>query len=141
MILFIRNVFVRDFWLKFFSFILAVLIWEVVSLAINRDVAPNTVLNNHPLPERTYFGVPIKVVFAAQDVRNVRIDPTTVQISVRGEQKVLEALQPQDIRAEIDLTGIQGRAFRKRVDVTLPEGVVKVQVVPGDVEVILPQQP
>ena len=71
----------------------------------------------------------------------VRIDPTAIQITVRGEGKVLEALQSRDIRAEIDLTGIQGRAFRKRVDITLPEGIVKVQVVPADVEVILPQQP
>jgi len=141
MILFMRHLLFRDFWLKLFSLILAVLIWKIVSLAISRDVTPSTVLTNNPLPERTYYGVPIKVVFAAQDVRNVRIDPTAVQITVRGEERVLQALQPRDIRAELDLTGIQGRAFRKQVDVSLPAGVIKVQVIPSDVEVILPQQP
>ena len=137
----VRYLLFRDFWLKFFSLVLAVLIWNIVSLAIRRDVTPANVLTNNPMPERTYFGVPLKVVFGAQDVRTVRIDPTAVQITVRGEEGVLEALQPRDIRAEVDLTGIQGRAFRKRVDVTLPAGVTKVQVVPGDVEVIFPQQP
>jgi YbbR domain-containing protein len=141
MIVFIRRLLFRDFWLKLFSLILAVLTWTIVSLAITRDAGPTTVLTNNPLPERTYYNIPIKVVFAAQDVRSVRIDPTAIQITVRGEGKVLEALQSRDIRAEIDLTGIQGRAFRKRVDITLPEGIVKVQVVPADVEVILPQQP
>jgi YbbR domain-containing protein len=141
MIGFLRHHLFRDFWLKLLSLALAVLTWKIVSLAIHRDVSAAAVLSNEALPEQTYYNVPVTVVFAATDVRAVRVSPAQVQITVRGESRLLRALQPRDIHAEVDLAGIRARALHKQLDVTTPPGITVVQIVPDNVEVIIPDQP
>jgi hypothetical protein len=138
MILFFRNLIYRDFWLKLFSLALATLIWLMVWYGTGKGVSPLAALTNRT-PEQNYYNVPVLVRLPAADVRYVKVDPSEVQVSVRGEPNLLRDVQPRDIRAEVDLSGIESaRGLRKRIEVTTPPGIVFVRVIPDEVEVIIP---
>lgn len=136
---FLRQLIIHDFWLKLFSLALAVVTWFTVSYAIQRRSTPagNITLNTYQL---TFYKVPVVVLSSASDVHDFRVDPREVQVTVQGEPAVLEKLQSNEIRATVDLTGIEGPAdLRKRIDVSTPSGVTYVRVFPPDVKVIFPR--
>jgi YbbR domain-containing protein len=138
MISFLRELFLKDFWLKLTSFVVAVLIWFTVAFAIRHEVSPvgNLTLTAQQM---TFFNVPVVVLSAASDVHDFRVDPKTVTVTVQGEPRFLDRIETKDIRAMIDLTGIEaGKDLRKRIAVSTPAGVTHVRVTPEDVKVILP---
>jgi YbbR domain-containing protein len=134
----LRNLFFHDFWLKLFSLVLALAIWGVVSLAIQREVPPT----DNPiaiLEEHTFTGVPVLVVSTAQDVRSFKVEPAEVEVTVRGDSKLLQSLKSSEIRALVDLTGIESaHSLRKRIEVSTPTGVSHARVFPEEVNVIVP---
>jgi hypothetical protein len=70
------------------------------------------------------------------------VNPAQVQVTVRGDAKSLHDLLPRDIRALVDLTGIEAaRGLMKRIEVTTPAGITFVKVVPDEVEVNVPPKP
>ena len=148
MIATLRNIFFRDFWLKLFSLVLAILIWMTVWLfAIRKDVSPAAALSNAHLDERTFYNIPVLVMSAAADVRDFKVSPGEVAIKVRGESKKLQELekklrddpQAKDIRALVDLTGIESaRGLRKKIVVTTPADITFEQADPDEVEIIVP---
>ena len=133
MIAFFRNLFLHDFWLKLFSLGLAVLIWFTVHFASQREVSPVTFSAN----ERKFVNLPVMVVFAAEDVRTFKVNPSQVDVTVQGDVKLLKNLQGKDFRVMVDLTGIEAAHLRKRVEVTPPPGVVHAHASPPEVEVII----
>jgi len=139
MITFLRELVFKDFWLKLFSFALAILIWLTVTFAIHKEGMPPIPLAA-PVVDRTLFNLPVLVVSAAADVRQFRVRPNEVEVTVQGDSKTLDTLQSRDIRAMVDLTGIEaaGGNLRKRIEVSTPPGVTHVKVVPADVEVVFP---
>jgi len=140
MIEFIRNLIFRDFWLKLLSLVFAIFIWLSVSkVFLKRDVtSPLAAFGSHAA-ERTYFNVPVMVVFPAADIRAVLVEPSEIQVTIRGDPASIDKLKPQDVHAQVDLTGIESaRALRKRVEVTVPTGVTAVRIFPDEVEVIIP---
>lgn len=138
MIGFLRHLLLHDFWLKLFSFALAVLLWLVVSFAIQRNV-PATGLNLMPPQKRLFSGLPVVIMSSAQDVRSFKVDPKEVEVTVQGEAGTLNALTPKDIHALVDLTGIEAaHDLRARIEVTTPAGVTHVKVQPDQVQVIFP---
>ncbi|HLP77940.1 MAG TPA: CdaR family protein [Candidatus Paceibacterota bacterium] len=139
MIDFLRNLIFRDFWLKFLSFVFAVLIWLTVwKVFLSKEVSPMAAFGSRQT-EQSYYGVPVLVIFPAADIRNVIVDPGEVQVTVQGDSKVLQNLKPTDIHAQVDLTGIEStRGMRKRIVVQLPTGVIYTRVVPDEVEVVIP---
>jgi YbbR domain-containing protein len=140
MIAFLRTLLLHDFWLKLFSLVLAILIWVTVSFAIHKEVPPATALTNANSDEQTYYNIPVYLMTTAADVRDFKVSPSVVAVKVRGEARRLRDLQADEIRALIDLTGIEAapRGLAKRIKVTTPAGITFVQVVPDEVEVIVP---
>jgi YbbR domain-containing protein len=140
MIEFIRNLIVRDFWLKLLSLVFAVFIWLAVSkVVLKREVGSPLAAFGAQVVEQTYVNVPIMVIFPAAEIRNVNLNPTEVRVSVRGSPDAMQRLRPQDIHAQVDLTGIESaRALRKRIEISLPSGITYTRVVPDEVEVFLP---
>ncbi|MFO1488789.1 MAG: hypothetical protein U1F65_09950 [Verrucomicrobiota bacterium] len=144
----VRNLFFRDFWLKLFSVVLAVLIWLTVWLfAIRKEVSPTTALNNARLVESTFYNIPVLVMSGATDVRSFKVSPSTVTIKVRGEAKKIQELEnklrddpeARDIRALVDLTGIGSvEGLRKRIAVTTPADITFELAEPDQVEIIDP---
>ena len=138
MIKFLRHVVVDDFWLKLFSLVLAVLFWLTVSFAIQqKEVAPSPA-PSLTLAVHTFFNLPVVVMSSAADVRNFRVSPSAVEVTVQGDAKAVESLQSKDIRPIVDLTGIEAANALKRIEVSTPAGVTHVRVVPEQVQVVVP---
>jgi hypothetical protein len=138
MITFLRDLIFHDFWLKLFSLTLAVLIWLTVTFAIHRDAAPVPGLGLD-IRERKYIDLPVVVMSSAEDVRNFKVSPNAVRVTVQGDVKTLENLRSQDIHVIVDLTGIEAaRGLRKRIEISTPAGITHVLVEPQEVEILYP---
>ena len=93
------------------------------------------------VPEKTFDNIPVLVMSTAADVRSFKVSPSQVAVIVRGEGKLLQDLEARDIRALVDLTGIEGaRSLHKQIEVTTPRGVTVVQAIPDEVDVIVPSR-
>lgn len=140
MILFLRDLISKDFWLKLFSLALAVLIWFTISFAIQQQVSPATPLGLN-VKERTFYNLPVVVMSSAEDVRSFKVSPNEVEVTVQGDARVLQRLQSNQIRAIVDLTGIESaRDLRKRIEVSTPPGVTHVRVNPPEVQAVTPSK-
>jgi YbbR domain-containing protein len=141
MIAFLRNLFFGDLALKLFSLVIALLIWLVVDVAIRRQVSPTDSLKLLHV-ERTLTHLPVVVMSSAEDVRSFQVDPKEVDVTVRGDPKVVQDLRSQDIRVIVDLTGIEAaHELAKRIEVSTPAGVTFSRVVPDQVKVVFPAKP
>ncbi len=130
MIAFLRNLLLEDFWLKLFSLALAALIWFTVTFVSQKEVRTDT---------RVFLSLPVSVVSSADDVRNFKVNPDEVEVTVQGDVEILQNLQSKDIRAMVDLTGVAAaHELRKRVEVSVPAGVTFLHVAPEEVQVIFP---
>ena len=140
MIRLLRHLLLQDLWAKLFCLAVAVLIWKFVAPAVNREIPPPTIFADRAAEQQTYFNIPVLVMSSAADVRSFRVDPSEVEVTVQGETNLLRALQARDIRALVDLTGIESapRGMKKRIEVTTPAGITFVRVVPPEVDVIVP---
>ncbi len=140
MIAFFRQLVLHDFWLKLFSLALAVLVWITVSFAIRHQGSPVNSLGL-TMKERPFFNLPVVILSSAEDVRNFKVSPNEVAVTVQGDAKVVDQLQSKDIRALVDLTGVESaRDLRKRIEISTPPGVTHVHVTPPDVRVVFPSK-
>jgi hypothetical protein len=132
MIAFLRNLLLEDFWLKLFSLALAALIWFTVTFVSQKEVRTDT---------RVFLSLPVSVLSSADDVRNFKVNPDEVEVTVQADVETLQNLQSKDIRAMVDLTGVAAaHELRKRVEVSLPAGVTYLHVAPEEVQVIFPPE-
>ncbi len=139
MIAFLRDLVLKDFWLKLFSLGLAVLIWFTISLAIRNDVSPMSSLALAPSQQMVIPDLPVVIMSSASDVRSFKVNPKEVEVTVQGDPRALQKLQPKDIHVLVDLTGIEAaHDLRKRLEVSTPAGVTHVRVSPEEVQVIFP---
>lgn len=137
MIGFLRNLVTRDLGLKLFALALAVLIWATVQFAIQRGITGNLEAANQIF--HTFPNLPVIKMSAAADPRVFGIQPPEVEVTVRGDPRLMERLTARDIRVTVDLTELgDARALRKHVDVATPPGVTLVRVTPEYVNVIVP---
>ena len=138
MITFLRDLVLRDFWLKLFSLGLAILIWVTVSLAIWKEISP-PLAPSVTAEERPFYHVPVLIVSSAADVRNFKVSPGEVDVTVKGETEIVRKLEANEIRAWVDLTGIESASkLRKRIDISTPPGVSLERVSPEEVQVLEP---
>jgi YbbR domain-containing protein len=139
MLTFLWELVTRDFWLKLLSLALAVLIWIVINFAIQREGTPVSSALRYTTAERTFYNLPVVVLSSAEDVRDFKVSPNEVTVTVQGEPKVFDKLQSKDIRVLVDLTGIATANYlMKRVEVSTPSGVTQVKVEPEQVRIIIP---
>jgi YbbR domain-containing protein len=141
MIPFVRKLIAEDFWLKLFSFVLAVLTWFTVNSMANQKegLSGGPLALGSGLRQKDFTRLPVVILSSAQDVRSFRVSPSEVDVTIQGEPNVLKATEAKDIRVLVDLTGIgAAHDLRKRIEVSIPAGVTLVRVVPEDVQVIFP---
>jgi hypothetical protein len=136
----LRNLVVHDFWLKLFSLGLAFLIWYIVRpAAYKNEASPVAALVNAAAPEQIFPTVPVIIMSTAADVHDFKVSPNQVSVTVSGDARRLSEIHANDIRALVDLTGVEAaRGLRKRIEITTPAGITLVRVVPEEVEVIVP---
>lgn len=125
---------IRENWgLKLFALMLAVLIWTTVHDMIQGSTG---ILTGRT---RTLNGVPVWVLVPAGEGHGFRVEPSEVEVTVRGPRDLLDSLLPQDLRVLVELTPdlAQGQSLQP-VEVDVPRGVVVVRVVPPRVRVLSP---
>lgn len=139
MILFFRHLIFRDFWLKLFALALAILIWLTVSFT--KDGMSVKGLAGSTQSTVTFANVPVLIMSEAADVHDFKVSPSAVEVIVRGDPKALDSLQLNQIRALVDLSGVEAaRGLKKRIEVTTPPGFTYVSVTPSEVDVIEPKK-
>ena len=132
-----RHWFTNDVGWKLFSVILAVGIWITVHQILGGGENPVALVVGEK--QATYQNIAVLVVSSAADVRQFRVLPDMVSVTVSGSVTTLTALQPDQIRAVVDLTGIESaKELSRPVDVSLPPGQRLVSVNPNSVSVLVP---
>jgi YbbR domain-containing protein len=131
----LREIFIKDWGWKSFSLLLAALIWLTVHKIVEEPkVSP--ALSGSTL---TIGTLPVFIVASAADVHLYRVEPNTVSVMVSGAPDDIAELKSSQIRATVDLTGIDaGRDLKRRVDVSVPSGITLVSVDPPKVDVVIP---
>jgi YbbR domain-containing protein len=135
MIVFARNLVVKDFWLKLFSLALAILIWITVYLSTNGETSnsPLLALIGRP-PDQTVLKVPVRLPTGA--AQQFSSDPADVKVTLRGAPQDLKALRTQDIQAVVDVTGVESaNGLVRPVEIILPKGISYTRLEPETVEV------
>jgi YbbR domain-containing protein len=134
----LRDIITRDLGWKLFSLFLAVIIWVTVKTVSQESPAQAA----NPLEDweiRTLNDMPVLVVSEAEDVRQFKVSPDHVQVTVRSSPDMpLETLE-REVHVTVDLTDIESsRGLRKKVDVSTPPGVILESVTPEDLYVVIP---
>lgn len=132
MIVFARNLIVKDFWLKLFSLALAILIWLTVWFSTHGETtnSPWLALIGRP-PDESVLTVPVHVPDGTAE-------PSEVTITLRGDLQTLKSLKPQNIRAEVDMTGVESaNGLVLPVQIILPKGIFYTRLEPDQVAVQL----
>ena len=138
-----RDWLIKDFGWKMFSVFLALAIWLTVHKILDESVTsptlvpalqPNTVA-------MTFTNLPVLVVSAAADVREFRVRPNAVTVTVRAQSAIAAALRADELHALVDLTDLEAaRDLRRRVDISMPASVALVSIEPAEVSVVIPTQ-
>jgi YbbR-like protein len=132
----LRSWLLDDLGWKIFSLVLAVAIWFTAHRILLESAAPAPATGGATL---TYGNLPVLIVAAAADVHLYRVVPENVKVTVTGSPDAIATLQANQIRATVDLSGIDAAKDLKRsVDVSVPSGVTVVSVEPAKVGVIVP---
>jgi len=130
-----KDLLIKDLVWKLFSLFLALIIWVTVDKIYIETQAPSVSLAGEPAT----YEKQVLIISSAADVRDFRVTPEVVTVTVRGPSAVMEVLQASQIRATVDLTDIVGaKDLSRRVEVSVPAGVTLVSVHPATVGVILP---
>ena len=131
-----RDWLVEDFGWKIFSLVLAVAIWLTVHKILLESAAP---VENTGGSTLTYGNLPVLIVATAADVHLYRVVPENVKVIVTGSPEAIATLSANQIRATVDLTGIDfAKDLRRSVSVSVPAGVTVTGVEPAKVGVIVP---
>jgi YbbR domain-containing protein len=131
-----RDWITKDFGWKLFSLFLAVAIWLIVH-KINEE--PGIAASASAGSTVTFGNLPVAVVSTASDVRDFRVAPMTVKVTVRGSAEDMARLQADQVHAVVNLTNFDPeRDLHLPVEVSAPPGVTLISVDPPKVGVIIP---
>ena len=127
-----RDLLTRNFGWKMLSLALAIVIWLTIK----------TISAEQGQTERMFINQEIQIVSGTADVRTVRIEPTTVKVTVKGRPGAISRLVEREIRVFADLTSADlTQGFRQHLDVTVPNGITVVRFEPTEVQVTPPPKP
>jgi YbbR domain-containing protein len=142
MIMALREIITRDWLWKLLSLALAVAIWLMVN-PLSQGPAKATVNTLTGAETSSFTNLPVSVLMSsATDVREVKVEPDTVTVTVNGPPEMISAMTGQEILVILNLTGIEAaRGLRKRVEVTVPAGVAFMSVEPSQVNVTVQPKP
>jgi hypothetical protein len=133
----VRELILNNFWQKLFSLVLATLIWFTIDSAYLRQV---------PLPaspframETNNFRCPITIMTSAAARQSFKVDPSEVDVRVRGERGKVNLLRAEDIQVYVKLVNLDPNTPATEelvpVEVNHPKDLILEQVVPAYVRV------
>jgi hypothetical protein len=134
-----RDLFFKDLGWKLFSLLLAAAIWFTVNRILHEASAPPPDVNASPI---TFDNLPIAIVSAAADVRDFRVAPMAVKVTVIVTAETMKTLQVGQIHAVVNLTGADlARDQHLPVEISAPTNVTITSIYPARVLVLAPPAP
>ena len=132
----LRQQILHNFWLKLFSFVLAALIWFVVSIYLRnvRNVGNDLASD---VEEVSVTNVMVAVLASAEDPRRFAIQPPAVEVVLKGKAADLRTVSPDEVRVCVDLRGLRSPQGGEPVIVSLaaPRQVMALRAIPSVVTV------
>jgi YbbR domain-containing protein len=132
-----RDFFIKDLGWKLFSLFLALAIWLTVH-KINEESQIPTGAG----PTVTIEGLPVMVVSSQADVRDFRVAPGLVTVTVSSSSEAMARMD--QVHAIVDLTDVTnltaGKSLTRPVTISAPAGVALVSVVPASVDINPPKR-
>jgi YbbR domain-containing protein len=119
---FVRRHVFHNLGLKLTSLVLATGLWLAISSSPQSEVALNVAI--------IFRNMPADLEISSENIPGV-------QIRVRGPERIVSRLQPADVRAEIDLSGMKAgeHTFDLTKAIGVPDRLELAQVVPSEVHV------
>jgi YbbR domain-containing protein len=119
---FVRRHVFHNLGLKLVSLLLAAGLWLGISSSPQSEVALNVAI--------IFRNMPADLEISSENIPGV-------QIRVRGPERIVSRLQPADVRAEIDLSGMKAgeHTFDLTKAIGVPDRLELAQVVPSEVHV------
>jgi len=131
-----RDFFTKDVGWKVFSLLVAITIYFTVQ-GVRKDRTPNEALGQWE--SKTFVNLPVLIVSAAADVREFKVNPDTVNVTIRAASDMMAGVTEKEIQVHVDLTAVESaRNLRQRVVISLPAGVTLVRATPAEVSVVVP---
>lgn len=129
----LRRILFQNFPLKLFSLMLAGMIWfAVFSIQDQPKAVPGFAVGD---TEKEFDQVPISVLKSPSDTAVYTISPNAVNVTIKGDPKVLETLTARDVQVFIDFaearSGARKNERKQDVQVRLPEAVDSIEVSPS----------
>jgi len=129
-----RDWLTKDIGWKISSVVLALVIWLTVHKIYEQPGALSVGAR-----ENTYGELPVLVVSASSDVHDFHVKPATVSVTVSGPPGAMSTLQANEIRATVNLTGVNlKKDLLQKVEISTPPSVTLISVKPSKVGVIVP---
>jgi hypothetical protein len=120
-----RDLILNNLGWKLLALVLATLIWATYSSDLMDRLRPGSL--------RRFSAVPVTVLTTAAGGRSYQVTPEKIEVVLRGPASLLAALQPGEVRAYVDLTGVRDtEGLRLKIEVNAPPGFTVARVVPPD---------
>ena len=131
----LRALIQHNFWLKLFSFLLAMLIWFAIHFGIKNEIR----LSQNPITDpttREFLRSPVRILSPSGDMRVFKTEPDHVFISVTGEEAVLRDLTARNIIVYVDIANVRSaHQTNQQVKLDVPDGVTVTKISPRAVNV------
>ena len=134
-----REIILNNFWWKTTALGLAIVVWLALKPQEGRPLLPDAFRATHT---RYLVSHPITLSKPATDLREFKVTPETVDITLVGDPKVLKDLDMREIRATVDIRDLRPDTNTVRIHVFVPpEGGIKLErLTPDRVQVELLKQ-
>jgi hypothetical protein len=117
-----RDYILHNFWWKLLSLLLAGLTWLTIETAFKKEETLRETPVVTGASSRSFPLVPVTLLTSAANTGRFTTTPQTATIKVSGKPDDLWRLQPQDIKAFVDVTETDDEMkFRKTIQVQVPE--------------------
>ncbi|HYT59544.1 MAG TPA: CdaR family protein [Haliangiales bacterium] len=132
----LREYIPEHFGWKLTSVGVAVLIWLAINFNIQGSFRSSESRAAAAATTTATSRLPVTVITTATDLRVFTITPSEVEVTVRGEERVLDGLKKTDVQAFVNLIDVKDtKSFSKKVIVHTPLNVTAIRVVPDEVTV------
>ena len=125
-----RDLILKNFWLKMFSLVLATVIWFVLNTNQQLDYPQPT-----RQPQVKEFQCPVTLLVSPTEQKLYKVQPGQVTIKVYGDPGSIAEMSPEDIQAYVNLSARQDTEGWMRVDAVVPKGVSLRSILPEHVYV------
>jgi hypothetical protein len=133
----VRELLLNNFWWKVTALLLAIVVWIGFQ---PRDKHLNLFPDAYrPSYARYLLRHPVTIIKPANDTREFKVTPEEVDISLSGDQKVLENLRGSEVRASVDVVSFTSKTNQLPITVSFPPGgdIKLERVIPERVQVEL----